>query len=75
MASGTFARVDVLCPFYRCDKARRSISCEGFLDKSSIQILFVRNKEFQFHFATYCCKNYKMCEVYRMIMDSKYPDD
>lgn len=74
MSSGSFLSVNVLCPFYKKDEAMKRIVCEGIIDRSSVALLFVLHKDFEFHINTYCCNHYDKCEVYRMIYESKYDD-
>jgi hypothetical protein len=31
--------------------------------------------EQELHLQTFCCKAYEKCEIYRMVMESKYSDD
>lgn len=76
MAEGSWKRVHVRCPFYLRDDAKnRRISCEGVVDRSVISITYRRRDDYLQQIDTYCCKHYKKCEVYRMLMDNKYKED
>lgn len=70
----------VLCPFYQYDetlkKARvRHIVCEGLIDGSSLVLNYKFKKDFKIQLETFCCKHFARCEIYRMLMDTKYPDE
>ena len=69
---------DILCPFFRKNgnnNSFRQIACEGIVYNSTIRLCFQNHKDFYFHLDNYCCKNYNYCEIYRLLMENKYPDD
>lgn len=67
----SFLRVDVLCPFYKGDENRKII-CEGIVDRSTISLSFGSKTDFDIQVNSFCCARYRYCEVYRMLMASKY---
>lgn len=73
MASGSFEQVDVLCPFYKNDGIQR-IVCEGLVSDSSITLTYMNKVDCKRQKKVFCCKNYKKCEVYRMLMCCKYDE-
>lgn len=74
MSTGSYRQVLVQCPFYRKDvPARRQISCEGLVDKSSLSLNYQSKVDYEKQMEIFCCNRYINCEVYRMLM-SKYPD-
>ena len=75
MPSGSFVQSDVLCPFYKYDDGRRKIACEGFTDRCVLDVRWKYHIEQDLHLQTFCCKAYEKCEIYRMVMESKYDDD
>ena len=74
MASGSYRQVDVVCPFYRNDDGKGRITCEGFVDRSSLALIYGRRNDYEIQIRTFCCEHYTRCEVYRMLMD-KYEED
>lgn len=68
----SYMRVDVLCPFYKGDANNRRIICEGVVDRSTISLSFGSRKDFITQTTVFCCQHYKKCEIYRMLMESKY---
>lgn len=75
MATGSFRQVEVQCPFYKMDDGRRKISCEGPIDDSRITLTYGQRKDFECQITVFCCKHYKNCEVYRMIVNAKYEEE
>lgn len=72
--SGSFKQVDVQCPFYKYDDGRRRITCEGLIDKSSLALIYLTRVDYDKQMDDFCCKQYKNCEVYRMLIQ-KYEED
>ena len=72
--SGSFKQVDVQCPFYKYDDGRRRITCEGLIDKSSLALIYLIRFDYDKQLNDFCCKQYKSCEVYRMLIQ-KYEED
>ena len=68
----SYMRVDVRCPFYKGDEHRRRIICEGIVDRSTISLSFGSSKDFSVQANTFCCNRYQNCEIYMMLMASKY---
>lgn len=77
MPSGSYkGKADVLCPFYRTDDSKRHrIVCEGIVDKSTLAITFCSKRDYADQLDIFCCEYYRNCEIYRMIMASKYEED
>jgi hypothetical protein len=77
MPSGSFkAQADVQCPFFKFDEYKKKrIVCEGFVDKSSLALIYCRKGDYETQLRVFCCEHYKKCEVYRMLMASKYEED
>lgn len=77
MSSGSFkAQADVQCPFFKFDEDKKKrIVCEGFVDKSTLALIYCRKKDYETQLRVFCCEHYKKCEVYRMLMASKYEED
>ena len=75
MPSGSFTQSDVICPFYKYDDGRKKIVCEGFADRCSLDVRWEYHAYQEQHLQLFCCENYKNCEVYRMVMASKYDDE
>ena len=73
MPSGSFKQADVLCPFYKFDDGKkRSITCEGLIEDSSIVLTYHKKRDYDRQMAVFCCEHYKKCEIHRMLMESKY---
>lgn len=64
----------VRCPFFR-RHSPSEIRCEGVMDGTSMSINFARTKRKAWYEQTYCEDNYRMCEVYQLLMEHKYSDD
>ena len=67
----------VLCPFYQYDetlkKARvRHIVCEGLVDGSTLVLNYKNKRDFMIQLNTFCCEHFCRCEIYRLLMDTKY---
>ena len=77
MPSGSFkAQADVQCPFFKFDDLKRKrIVCEGLVDKSSLALIYCRRTDYDTQLSVFCCEHYKKCEIYRMIMDTKYNEE
>lgn len=66
---------EVLCPFFRRFGDRR-LTCEGHHDGVlSLTQLFRDNRAMDVQINLFCNKDYKNCEIYRMIMAAKYEED
>lgn len=77
MPSGSFkAQRNVQCPFFKHDvEMQKRIVCEGFVDKSYLELLYRRKKDYVTQLEVFCCEHYKKCEVYRMLMEAKYDEE
>lgn len=77
MPSGSYNQINVGCCFYKYDDGRKMITCEGLVgkDESSIALIYHNKDDFKIHFETFCCKYHTRCEIYRMLMESKYDDN
>lgn len=65
---------NTLCPFFRAHTAT-TIACEGFTDDCSLTLRFTNNATKTKQKEVFCDCRYKCCEVYRMVMEAKYPED
>lgn len=74
MPSGSYKQIEVQCPFYKYDHARR-ITCEGLVDRSNLTLSYQNIKDYELQMNVFCCEHYKKCEVYRMLMEAKYEED
>ena len=75
MPSGSYKQVYVQCPFYRFDDGRRTITCEGIVEDSSLALIYRQYADYETQISVFCCEHYKKCEIYRMLMSSKYEDE
>ena len=75
MPSGSFKQIEVQCPFYKYDDGKQRITCEGFVDNSSLALIYHRRIDYETQIDVFCCDHYKNCEVYRMLMATKYEED
>lgn len=76
MASGSYKKADVRCPFYRFDNGqRKKIACEGLTDSSVITLVYRKQSEYLTQINEFCCKNYTNCEIYRMLMQTMYEEE
>lgn len=74
MSSGSYRQVYVQCPFYKFDDGKRRITCEGFIEDSSVALIYHRKADYETQIETFCCEHYTKCEVYRMLID-KYDEE
>ena len=65
-------QVYVKCPFYRNDDGKTVVSCEGFVDGSTVKLQYRRKADFKQQMEIFCCDHYKNCEIYRALMEAKY---
>ena len=77
MQNGSWkAKCDAQCPFYKSDDGNKKwILCEGIVDKSTLALTFNRKKDYETQLNVFCCEYYKKCEIYRMLMVSKYDEE
>lgn len=77
MPSGSYkAQHSAQCPFFKFDDVRQKrIVCEGFVDESSLALIYCRKRDYATQLDVFCCDNYKKCEVYRMLMCEKYEEE
>lgn len=77
MSSGSFkAQADVQCPFFKFDDMKlKRIVCEGFVDKSSMALIYCLRRDYRTQLEVFCCEHYKKCEIYRMLMAAKYDEE
>ncbi len=75
MPSGTYKKAYVKCPFYRYDDDKHmKINCEGIIDGSNLTLTFGTKADYTLHIDSYCCKSFKYCELYGLLMQ-KYEED
>ena len=74
MPTGSYRQIEVQCPFYKYDNARR-ITCEGLVDSSNITLGYRNIKDYETQLMVFCCEHYKKCEIYRMLMEAKYDEE
>lgn len=58
----------VECPFYKYDDGKKGITCEGCVSGSITRTLFNTKAQQDRHLRTYCCKSYKQCPIYAMLV-------
>ena len=76
MPDGSWRKSDIRCPFYRHDSARyKTITCEGVFDRSRVEHSFRRARDRELQLEIYCAGCYQRCEIYRAVIDARYPDD
>ena len=75
MPSGSYNQVYVQCPFYKEDDGRLSIICEGFGDARYLKQMYYNKAQYAKQIGVFCCENYKRCEVYRVLMETKYDEE
>ena len=76
MPDGSWRKRDAACPFYRHDKeATKEITCEGVFDRSKLTHKFRRQRDREQQLTLFCAADFTKCEIYRAIMEAKYPDD
>lgn len=75
MPSGSYYQVYVQCPFYKEDDGKSSIVCEGFGDARYLKQMYFNKAQYTRQMMVFCCENYKRCEVYRVIMETKYDEE
>ena len=75
MGSGSYMQLEVKCPFYKYDDGRFRITCEGILDESSLAMIFHKKADFETQMRVFCWEHYPKCEIHRMLMENKYPEE
>lgn len=76
MPDGTWKKSDVRCPFYFHDSYRgKTIECEGVFDRSRTITRFRRQRDREQQLTLFCAACYRNCEIYRAIMQAKYPEE
>ena len=76
MPSGSYkAKADAECPFYAYDDSTlKKIVCEGIKPDSTLTQTFKRKSGYSDQLSQICCRDYKDCELYRILMAIKYSD-
>ena len=64
----------VECPFYHDHDGKHRLSCEGMVDRSILTQQFATKSDLQKQMDIFCYEYYKKCEIYRMLMETKYAD-
>ena len=76
MPDGSWNKREIQCPFYKHDSYRdKSIVCEGVFDRSLCVHRFRRGEDRRKQIELFCSDGYKTCEIYRAIMEAKYPEE
>ena len=75
MPSGSYKQVYVQCPFYKEDDGKFSITCEGFGDARYLKQMYYNKSQYAKQMTVFCCQHYQRCEVYRVIMETKYDEE
>jgi hypothetical protein len=74
MSSGSYKQAEVQCGLYKYDDGYHRITCDGIIDDSSVALIFHKREDFEKQIEIFCCKHYKNCEIYRMLMENKYAE-
>lgn len=74
MSSGSYIQRYVRCPFFRKDDGKTMIFCEGLMERNTITLRYDRKSDWRIQMETFCCCHYERCEVFRMVMDTRYPE-
>ena len=69
------ARAEVICPFYCSDDRRSDLICEGVVHGSRIMQKFQRKADMKKHLETFCSASPEKCELYKMLMRTKYVEE
>lgn len=64
---------DAKCPFF-CAHTQESVICESPIPDSRMKINFAQTAAKKKHYALYCCRNYRYCEMYGA-NSKKYEED
>ena len=76
MPDGSWNQREIKCPFYKHDSRKgRTIVCEGIFDRTRIENIFRRGDDRRKQIELFCAEHYKCCEIYRAIMEAKYPEE
>lgn len=71
-----WSAADVRCPFYLSDdRTERSISCEGYSEKSELISRFKTVDRKDRHMGLYCVGSFEKCPVYKCTYGAKYADE
>lgn len=74
--SSMYLTEDILCPFFKEIHKGTVIKCEGpYPGCTCISLAHENKNEMNKQRELFCCKEYQKCEVYRMIISSKYSDE
>ena len=69
----------VRCPFWLNSVPAKGcggyIACEGPIANTQLRLCYESKKDRKQQEELYCIKNYICCEIYRMLMDSKYQEE
>ncbi len=65
----------IQCPFYKGREGGKSLVCEGFGDAKSLAQVYPSRGKLRKQMEVFCCHRYRNCEVYRLLMHTKYEED
>lgn len=74
MPYGSYNQVYVKCHFYK-DDGNLSIICEGFGEAMYLKQRYYNKAQYEKQMTVFCCENYKNCEAYRLLMETKYEEE
>lgn len=69
--SGSYAQVNVRCPFYRRDDGKLCVKCEGVDGESGLTLRFAQKSRWERYMGNYCCGDYETCPLYKAV-EQKY---
>ena len=69
MSSGSYRQVYILCPYYRSDDGRHTITCEGLTANSTLRLQYGTKEDYEIQLKTFCERHYDNCEICRMLTE------
>lgn len=55
------------CPYYHRTDGKNRVACDGVIEGGSVILYFVAKEDLDIQLGTFCCGQYRKCEVYRML--------
>lgn len=68
MATKTWNKWYVRCPFFLNDNGKNMISCEGLCAHGKINLTFASKADYEIQLDTFCKDHFERCEIHRAVM-------
>lgn len=68
---GSYASVQVRCPFFQDDNGKSDIVCEGLIQDSNLILRYKNKDDWKLQMRCFCQGRYTNCEIYRVLIEKE----